>query len=88
MYANVDMAPLEYLSRSVTVRLVYATPPVAQGWERWVKRSRVRIWTQDVEIMQGWRRHLVPGAAPAAQDALWKWIRQIVDFRVRQGRIV
>jgi hypothetical protein len=85
MYANVDLSPLEYLSRSVTVRLLYATPPVARGWEQWVKRSRVRIWTQDADVMQGWRRWLVPGAPPERQDSLWAWVSKIVDFRVRRG---
>lgn len=32
MYANVDLSPLEYLSR---------------------KRTRVRMWTQDMDVMQG-----------------------------------
>lgn len=85
MYTNVDLTPLEYLSRSVTVRVLYATPPVARGWEQWVKRQRVRIWTQDADVMQGWRRWFVPGAPPERQDSLWSWVSKIVDFRVRRG---
>jgi hypothetical protein len=88
LYSNVDLGPLEYLSRSVTVRLLYATPPVAQGWERWVKRSRVRLWTQDAEVMRGWRRHFVAGAPPERQDSLWSWVTSIVDMRVRRGPAV
>ncbi len=88
LYGKVDLSPIEYLSRSVTVRLLYATPSVAQNWERLVKRSRVRIWTQDEQVMQGWRRHLVAGAPPEAQDSLWSWVDHIVDFRVRRGRIL
>jgi hypothetical protein len=79
---------LEFLSRSVTVRLLYATPSVAQNWEKFVKRSRVRIWTQDEQVMQGWRRHLIADALPEQQDSVWSWMQQIVDFRVRRGRIL
>jgi hypothetical protein len=88
LYGLVDLSPLEYLSRNVTVRLLYAEPGVAQNWERRVKRQRVRFWTQDQAVMPGWRRHLVPGTAPEAQDSLWSWVANIVDFRVRRGRVL
>lgn len=87
-YRRIDLAPLEYLSRSVTVRLLYATPRVAQFWEQRVPRKRVRIWTQDAQVMQGWGRHMHAGLAPEQQDSLWSWVEQIVDFRVRRGRIL
>jgi len=88
LYGLVNLSPLEYLSRNVTVRLLYAEPGVAQNWERRVKRQRVRFWTQDQAVMPGWRRHLVPGTAPEAQDSLWSWVANIVDFRVRRGRVL
>jgi hypothetical protein len=88
LYAKIDLSPLEFLSRSVTVRLLYATPSIAQNWERLVKRSRVKIWTQDSQVMQGWRRHLLADAPPERQDSLWSWMEQIVDFRVRRGKIL
>jgi hypothetical protein len=87
-YHKIDLTPLEYLSRSVTVRLLYATPRVAQLWEQQVPRKRVRIWTQDWQTMQGWARHVNAGVAPEQQDSLWSWMSQIVDFRVRRGRIL
>jgi hypothetical protein len=82
-YGRVNLSPLEYLSRSVTVRLLYASPTVDQRWERNVKRNRVRIWTLDGQVMGGWRSQLVVGAAPDQQDRLWSWISDNVDFRVR-----
>jgi hypothetical protein len=88
LYARVDVSPLEYLSRSVTVRLLYAEPTVAQKWERLVNRKRVRIWTQDSEVMMGWERHNIPGVPAEAQDSLWSWVGNIVDFRVRRGRVL
>ena len=87
-FARIDISPLEYLSRSVTVRVLYVRPVVAQNWERLVKRQRVRVWTQDAAIMQGWRRHEVPGVPLAQQDSLLSWMEKIVDFRVRRGRIL
>jgi hypothetical protein len=49
LYRRINMTPLEYLSRSVTVRLLYASPKVAQRWEKHVPRKRVKLWTQDHE---------------------------------------
>jgi hypothetical protein len=88
LYAKIDVTPIEYLSRNVTVRLLYAQPQVAQNWEKLVPRNRVKIWTQDEQVMAGWRRHEVQGLAMEHQDSLWSWTQQIVDFRVRRGKIL
>ena len=82
------MTSLEYLSRSVTVRLLYASPKVAQRWEHNVPRKRVRLWTQDAEVMEGWRRHFVSTGRPEQQDSLWSWMKNVVDFRVRRGKMI
>lgn len=87
-YARIDLSPLEFLSRNVTVRLLYADPPVAQLWERRVPRKRVRLWTQDAEVMKGWRRHMVEDRSIARQDSLWSWVRNVVDVRVRRERVL
>ena len=88
LYRKIDLSPIEYLSRNVTVRLLYADPTVAQNWERRVHRNRVKIWTQDSQVMEGWHRHEVQGVAMENQDSLWSWTQQIVDFRVRRGKIL
>ncbi len=83
-YEQLDLSPLEYISRSVTVRLLYPTPTVAVRWERGVDRRRVRLWTLDGQVMTGWREQL--GSAegmPESQERLWTWIADNVDFRVR-----
>jgi len=87
-YKRVDLSPLEYLSRNVTVRLLYADPPVAQLWERKVPRKRVRLWPQDAEVMKGWRRHQVEGVPMQKQDSLWSWVQNVVDVRVRRERVL
>jgi hypothetical protein len=86
LYRRINLKPLEYISRSVTVRLLYASPKVAQKWEKHVPRKRVRLWTQDADVMAGWRRHVVASARPEKQDSLWSWMKNVVDFRVRRGK--
>jgi hypothetical protein len=88
LYAKIDVSPIEYLSRSVTIRLLYAKPTMAQNWERLVPRNRVKIWTQDEQVMAGWHRREIQGVAMERQDSLWSWTQQIVDFRVRRGKVL
>jgi len=57
-------------------------------WENKVPRKRVRLWTQDSEVMKGWRRHMVDGAAMERQDSLWSWVDKVVDVRVRRERVL
>ncbi len=86
-YRNIDLGPLEFLSRNVTVRLLYPSPTIAQRWEREIPRRRVRMWTVDHDVMAGWHHQLAPGMSPEEQDGLWNWIRENVDFRVRRRLI-
>lgn len=86
-YQRLNVQPLEFLSRSTTIRLLYPTPTVAVNWERGVERRRVRLWTVDAQVMGGWRAQLEPGRPPEAQEKLWSWMHDNVDFRVR-ARII
>src|SRR5262249_40894016 len=83
LYRDIDLGPLEFLSRNITVRLTYASPKVGDNWRKYVPRQRVRLWTTEAEVMKGWNRQLTPDAEPAQQEHLWKWVRDNVDFRVR-----
>jgi hypothetical protein len=83
MYKRINLAPLEYLSRRMTVRLAYVSPQVGKNWRDLVPRQRVRLWTVDAEIMKGWRDQIDPRRAVADQEPLWTWIQHNVDFRVR-----
>lgn len=82
-YKKIKLNDLEYLSKSVTLRILYPRPTIAVRWEKQVPRQRVRMWTVDDEVMVTWRKHHVAGAPPEKQAALWKWISDNVDFRVR-----
>lgn len=86
-YRNINLDPLEFLSRNVTVRLLYASPPVAVRWEQEIPRRRVRMWTVDDEVMNGWSAQVAPEEGPSAQGKLWNWIKENVDFRVRRRLI-
>jgi len=83
LYRKINFTPLEYLSRNLTVRLVYPSPKVGEHWRKEVVRQRVRLWTTESEVMQGWRTQLMTGVEPPDQARLWKWVRDNVDFRVR-----
>jgi hypothetical protein len=82
-YEHIDLDPLEYLSRRVTVRLTYLDPIVAKRWRDNVPARRVRIWTVPGEVMEGWKEQMQPGVTLAEQDKFWRWVKDNVDFRVR-----
>ncbi|HUG38978.1 MAG TPA: hypothetical protein VMM12_00750 [Longimicrobiales bacterium] len=68
-YANIDLESLEYLARNVTVRVLYPNPTVAVHWEHSVPRERVRMWTVDAVVMNGWREQLAGAPAEPARGA-------------------
>ncbi|PYN67510.1 MAG: hypothetical protein DMD90_05920 [Candidatus Rokuibacteriota bacterium] len=84
-YQRIDLSPLDYLSKNVTVRLAYASPTVGNNWRKLVKRDRVRFWAVEYDVMKGWRAQMKPDADLAHQDRFWKWVRDNVDYRVRRG---
>lgn len=86
-YSRIDLSPLEYLSRSVTVRLLYASPSVGEDWKRLVRRKRVRLWTEEAQVMRGWHMQVRPDVSLEHQAALWKWVQDNVDFRVRNTNL-
>ena len=82
-FKTIDLSSLEFLSKNVTVRLIYASPKVGDHWRRLIPRQRVRFWAVEREVMIGWRAQVQPDADPVSQDQLWKWVRDNVDYRVR-----
>jgi hypothetical protein len=86
-YQRIDLSPLEYLSRSVTVRLLYASPTVGDNWKKQVRRKRVRLWTEEAQVMAGWHTQVKPDLPLDQQQDLWKWVADNVDFRVRAANL-
>lgn len=87
LYEKINLKPLEYLSRNVTLRLAYVSPKVGEQWRAHVPRERVRLWTVDAEVMKNWKEKMQPNLDLAEQDRFWKWLRDNVDFRVRSGKV-
>ncbi|MGH7166406.1 MAG: hypothetical protein ACREIS_12880, partial [Nitrospiraceae bacterium] len=87
VFEQINFNALEYLSRNLTVRLVYVNPKIAEQWRTFVPRQRVRLWTVDAEVMKGWKNQMQPGVEPAQQDKFWKWVQDNVDFKIRSGKI-
>ena len=82
-YSQIKLTPLEYLSRSVTVRLLYASPTVGEEWKRKIERRRVRMWTQEAQIMAGWHQQFKAGVPLEQQHDLWQWVKDNVDYRAQ-----
>lgn len=88
-YDSIVVRPLERLARSVTIRLLYTNAVVGKNWQTSVKRQRVKVWTQDAEVMVSWNdeKIMVPGASLEAQPHFFDWVRDNVDFGVRTRRV-
>ena len=87
-YKKIDVSKLEYLSKNITVRVLYPRPTVAVHWEKQIPRRRVRMWTVDDEVMATWRKHHRSGVPAEDQAELWKWINDNVDFKVRSAGVL
>jgi len=81
-FQRVTLTPLDYLARSVTVRLLYGSSKVGDKWRKLVSRRRVKIFTGDDEVMVGWQEQLEPDKPLEEQARLFTWISDNVDLRV------
>jgi hypothetical protein len=88
-FRSIVTKPLERLARSVTIRLLYTDAVVGRDWQTKVKRQRVKVWTQDAEVMIFWKdpKILLPDKEMADQDLFYAWLKDNVDFGVRARRI-
>jgi hypothetical protein len=88
-YKNIAVKPLEQLARSVTIRLLYTDAVVGKSWQTKVKRRRVKIWTQDANVMITWKdpKIFLPGIPIEKQFNFFSWIKDNVNFGVRSRRI-
>ncbi|MEK6578572.1 MAG: hypothetical protein AABZ55_05040 [Bdellovibrionota bacterium] len=88
-YGDINVNPLENLSRNITIRLLYTDAVTGQKWQNLVKRRRVKLWTQDAAVMVFWKDPKIfhEGMDVAKQDKFFSWVKDNVDFGVR-GRTV
>ncbi len=88
-YRNLNLKPLENLTRNLTVRLLYTNAVVAANWQTKVPRQRVKVWTQDAAVMRMWNASNIfhQGQKFEEQNKFFSWIRDNVDFNVRVQRV-
>lgn len=79
VYEKVDLSPLEYLTRNISLRLLYLDPSVGYNWRAFVPNKRIRIWTVEPPVMNGWSDQLRRNGEPG----LWNWIKDNVDLRIK-----
>jgi hypothetical protein len=88
-YKSIDVAPLERLSRNVTIRLLYTSAVVGMNWQTKVRRKRVKVWTQDAEVLLSWKdpKIMMPEKDINEQEYFFAWVKDNVDFGVRSRRV-
>lgn len=88
-FRSLVVKPLEKLARSVTVRVLYTDAVVGRDWQTKVPRSRVKVWTQDANVLVSWKdpKILRPGKPFEEQESFFAWVKDNVDFGVRSRRI-
>ncbi len=88
-FSSIVIKPLEQLARSVTIRLIYTDAVTGRDWQTKVRRSRVKIWTQDAQVMVSWKDPgiLLPNTDFPQQKIFFNWVKDNVDFGVRSRRV-
>jgi len=88
-FSSIVVKPLEQLARNVTIRLLYTDAVVGKNWQTKVKRRRVKMWTQDANVLISWKdpKILVPKKPFKEQELFFAWVEDNVDFGVRSRRV-
>lgn len=88
-FKSIAMSPLETLSRNVTVRLLYTDAVTGKSWQENVPRKRIKLWTQDADVMAYWTDPavMIPGKELDEQEKFFAWVKDNVDFPVRAKRV-
>ncbi len=88
-YRSIDLSPLEKFSRNITLRLLYTDPVTGRNWQTKVPRRRVKIWTQDADVMTTWNDSTIyQHGEPVKEQERWlEWTADNVDFGVRARRV-
>lgn len=88
-YRSISLQPLERLSRNVTLRLLYTDPVTGRNWQTKIPRRRVKIWTQDAQVMTTWNDSTIYLAdQDLSEQTRWiEWTKDNVDYGVRARRV-
>lgn len=88
-FRSISFEPLETISRSVTIRLLYTSAVVGKMWQTKIPRRRIKVWTQDADVMVSWKdtNIMMPDSSFEKQERFFGWLKDNVDFGVRSRRI-
>lgn len=88
-FRSINLRPLEILSRNITVRVLYTSAGTGRSWQTEVPRSRVKVWTQDADVMVSWKDPsiLVADKPVNEQEKLIRWIEDNVNYGVSARRV-
>ena len=88
-FNDIIVKPLELLARNITIRLLYTDAVVGKDWQTKIPRKRVKIWTQDAQVMVSWKdpHILLPKTEFEKQERFFDWMKDNVDFGVRSRRV-
>lgn len=88
-FRMLDLKPFENLSRKITVRVLYTSAETGMNWQQSVPRKRVRVWTQDAQVMKGWKAPdiFLKDTAIEKQERWLSWVKDNVDFPVKSVRV-
>jgi hypothetical protein len=88
-FRSINLRPLEILSRNITVRVLYTSAGTGRSWQTEVPRSRVKVWTQDADVMVSWKDpDIVMADKPIGeQEKLILWIEDNVNYGVSARRV-
>jgi len=88
-FKDIIVKPLELLARNITIRLLYTDAVVGKNWQTRVTRKRVKIWTQDAQVMESWNdpKILLANIKYEDQERFFDWMKDNVDFGVRSRRV-
>ena len=88
-FRMLNLKPFENLSRKITLRVLYTSAEVGSNWQTQVPRKRVKVWTQDAQVMAGWKApDIFLKDTPFEKQERWfKWVKDNVDFPVKAQRV-
>ena len=88
-FRSIKLKPLESLSRSITVRVLYTNAETGKNWQTKVPRSRVKVWTQDASVMVSWKDpSLYAAEKPVEEQGVFlRWVKDNVDYGVSMRRV-
>jgi hypothetical protein len=88
-YRTIKLDALELLSRNITVRVLYTSASTGINWQTKVPRERVKVWTQDANVMKEWKSPTIiqPRLPFPQQKRFFEWIGDNVNFKVPRKRV-